>query len=108
MKVIQGNATAQSDISSVINANNIRACKLVRKCTDGETCDNLRGYFEVQKHETKTRNSQCFVKLSKIKTEYARKSFRFMGAIIYKDLPIEIRKAESFSDYGKLLKKYFS
>ena len=39
-----------------------------------------RGYFEVQEHETKTRNNQCLLKLPRIKTEYARKSFRFMGA----------------------------
>ena len=43
-----------------------------------------------------------------MKTEYARKSFRFMDAKIYNDLPIEIRKAESFSYYVTLLKKYFS
>jgi len=44
----------------------------------------------------------------RIKTEYARKSFRFMGAKIYNELPIEIRKTESFSDYSNLLKKHFS
>ena len=44
----------------------------------------------------------------KDKTEYARKSFRFMGAKIYNELPIEIRKTESFSDYSNLLKKHFS
>ena len=108
LKVIQGNASAQSDILSVINTNNIRACKLVSKCTDRETWDSFRGYFEVQKHETKTRNYQCFVKLPKIKTECARKSFHFMGAKIYNDLPIDVRKTESFSDYDKLLKKHFS
>ena len=43
VKVIQGNVTAQSYILSVRSANNIRTCKLVRKCTDGETCDSLHG-----------------------------------------------------------------
>ena len=108
LKVIQGNTSAQSDILSVINANSIRACKLVRKCTDREVCDIFRGYFEVQEHETKTRNNQCLLKLPRIRTEYARKSFRFMSAKIYNELPIEIRKTESFSDYNNLLKKHFS
>ena len=44
LEVIQGNASAQSEIISVINTNTIRACKLVRKCTDRETCDSVRGY----------------------------------------------------------------
>ena len=108
LRIIQGNSSTDSDILSVASANSIRACKLVRKCIDRETCDIFRGYFEVQEHETKTRNNRCLLKLPKIKTEYARKSFRFMGAKIYNELPIDIRKAESFKDYGKLLKKHFS
>ena len=72
-------------------------------------CDIFRGYFDVQEHKTKTRNNQCLLKLPKIKTEYTRKSFRFMGAKIYNDLPIDIRKTESFNDeFIKLLKKRFS
>ena len=108
LKVIQGNASAQSDIPSVINANKIRACKLVSKCTDREASDIFRGNFEVQEHATKTRNNQCSLKLPRIKTEYGPKPFRFMGAKIYNELPIDIRKTESFSDYNKLLKKHFS
>ena len=61
---------------------NIQACKLARKCTDREVCDVFRGYFDVQEHETKTKNNQCLLKLTRIQTEYAPKSFRFMGAKI--------------------------
>ena len=50
-----------------------------------------------------TRNNQCLVKLPKIKTEYARKSFRFMGAKIYNELPLDIRKTESFNAYEQHL-----
>ena len=106
LKVTQGNASAQSEILSVIHTNNIRACKLVRKCTDREACDSFRGYFEVQKHETKA-NYHFLLKLTRIKTGYARKSFRFMGAKIYNDLPIDVRKTESLSDFDKPLKKHF-
>ena len=42
---------------------------------DREACDIFQGYFEVQEHKTKTRNNQCLLKLPKIKTEYACKSF---------------------------------
>ena len=54
------------------------------------------------------RNNQCLLKFPKIKTEYARKSFSFMGAKIYKELPIEIRKNKSFNDFNKRLKEHFA
>ena len=95
LKVTQGNASTQSDITSVINTNNIRACKLVRKCTDIEACDIFRGYFEVQEHATKTRNNQCLKELPRVKTEYARKSFRFMGAEIYNELNLSVTTKNS-------------
>ena len=64
--------------------------------------------FKAQEHETKTRNNQYLLTLARIKTEYARKSFWFMGAKIYNELSINIRKTESSSTYDKLLKKHFS
>ena len=52
--------------------------------------------------------NQCLVKLPKIRTEYARKSFRFMGAKIYNELPVNIRKTESFKTYEQYLKQHFT
>ena len=89
------------------DANNIRACWLVRKCLDREANETLHGYFVVG-HEVETRNNLCLLKLPKIRTEYACKSFHFMGAKIYNELPTEIRNTESFNDFVKLLKKHFS
>ena len=55
----------------------------------------------------RTRNYQYLLKLPKIKTEYARKSLRFMGAKIYNELPIHIRKTESFNAYEQHRKQHF-
>ena len=108
IRIIQGKSSTKSAIQSVENVNNIRACKLVRNCLDREANDNFQGYFEVQDQEIETRNNLCLLKLPKIRTEYARKSFRFMGAKIYNELPTEIRRTETFYDFVKLLKKHFS
>ena len=108
LRIINGHSKNPTAIQSVVNAKNIRACKLVRKCLDNDICENFQGYFELQKHKTKTRNSQCLIRLPSIKIEYARKSFHFMGAKLYNELPIEIRKTESFNHYEELLKKNFS
>ena len=85
-----------------------RACKLVRKCLDNDICKNFQGYFELQQHKTQTRNSKCLIRLPCIKAEYARKSFHFMGAKLYDELPIDLRKTESFKQYEELLKKQYS
>ena len=107
LRTIQGNSSTCDEIQSVTNANKIRACKLVRKCIDKDICDTFQGYFEINGHKMRTRNNQCLVKLPKIETEYARKSFRFMGAKICNELPINIRKAESFNAYEQHLKQDF-
>ena len=108
LKIIEENVPAESDILYVINANNIRACELFCRRTYWEACDIFRGYFEVKERKTKTRNNQCFLKLPRIRTKYVRKSFRFMVAKIYDELPIDNRKTESFNDYNQPLKKHFS
>ena len=66
----------------------------------------FHGYFEVQEHKTETRNIKCLLKLPKIKTEYACKSFHFMGAKIYMKLLIEIRGTDWLNDFRVCLKKH--
>ena len=41
-------------------------------------------------------------------TLYARKSFYFMGAKIYNDLPIELRKIESNLDFENKVTEHFN
>ena len=108
LKIINGNSKNPIAIQSVANAKGTRACKLVRKCLDNDICENFQGYFELQQHKTQTRNSECLIRLPCIKTEYARKSFHFMGAKMYNELPIDLRKTESFKQYEELSKKHFS
>ena len=71
-------------------------------------CNTFHGYFEINDHKMRTRNNQCLVKLLKIKLEYAHKSFRFMGANIYNELPVDIRKIESLNAYEQHLKQHFT
>ena len=108
LKIINGNSKNPIAIQSVANAKGTRACKLVRKCLDNDICENFQGYFELQQHKIQTRNSECLIRLPCIKTEYARKLFHFMGAKLYNELPIDVRKTESFKQYEELLKKHFS
>ena len=78
----------------------------MRKCFDNDICDNFQDYFVLKQHKTETKNVECLIKLPDYKTEYAMKSFCFMGAKTYNNLPIELRKTDSFKQFEELLKKH--
>ena len=108
LKIVNGNSKNPIAIQPVANAKGIRTCKLMRKCLENDICKNFQEYFELQQYKTQTRNSECLIRLPGIKTEYARKSYHFMGAKLYNELPIDLRRNESFKQYEKQLKKHFS
>ena len=56
-----------------------------------ETCEQLQNHFTLKDHERQTRNNNYTLKLPMMKTEYARKSFMFMGAKVYNELLLELR-----------------
>ena len=73
-----------------INANKMRACKLIRKCLCKDICEHFQNYFTLIEHEKETRSNNCSRRLPRIKKEYARKSFLYMGAKVYNELPLDI------------------
>ena len=103
-----GDSGTCDELQSVVNTNKIRACKPVRKCIDKDFCYSFQGYFNINDHTLGTRNHQSFVKIPKIKAEFARKSFRFMVATIYNELRIQVRKTESIIAYEQSLKQHLA
>ena len=74
------NLESEVRLPSVIDSNNERTCLLVRKCIDKDIYPIFHNYFTVLNHEKGTRNNEFILRLPKIRTEYVRKSFSFMGA----------------------------
>jgi hypothetical protein len=54
-------------------------------------CTNFDNYFEIKTGGINTRNNNLFLKLPKVKLEFVKQSFYYLGAKIYNDLPIEIK-----------------
>ena len=75
-----------------IDVINKHAVTLVRKCIDKEVCSNFHNHFEMNNHNKATINRTYLLKVPKIKLEFARNSFYFMGVQLYNSLPIEIRQ----------------
>ena len=107
LKIVSRDERPNQKLTSVVNANKTRTCKLVRKCQRRETCEQLQNHFTLQEHERQTRNNNYTLKLPRIKTEYARKPFVFMGAKAYNEVPLELRKIENCKEFEKQLKEHF-
>ena len=71
-----------------------RALVTVRKCIEGEICNNFRNYFEINQHTKSTRISGTLLKLPNLKLEFFRRSFCYSGAKLYNELPREIRQVD--------------
>ena len=65
------------------------------------------GYFSKFAHGKGTRGDMNKLLLPKVKTEAARKSFQFQGALEYNKLPDSLRKEESFLRFKEQCKKLF-
>ena len=99
LKIFFGDSVGDLEFPSVVEIKKRRACMLVRKILDNDICGSLIGHFTRNKHDRVTRNSDCFAILPKIKTDYARRSFYFMGAKVYNELPLDIRKTVDYKEF---------
>ena len=83
-------------INRIENRMKKKACLVVKQCLDGNTCDNFNGYFKINEHSMRTRNSKKLLKLPKIGLEFGKKSFKFSGCKLYNDLLLSIRDCQNF------------
>ena len=74
-------------------------CLFVRKCLDNNTVEHFQTYFELLQDRIGTRNKNVFLKLPKVRTEYGKRSVKFVGAKVYNSLPLEITKIEHYAKF---------
>ena len=75
---------------------------------EDRTCTSFRDYFKVQSHGRGTRNDGYRLQIPFIKLKYAKSGFYSMGVTLYNELPLNIRKIESFNLFRKIVLKIFS
>jgi hypothetical protein len=96
------------NLPNILNQIKKEACAYVRKCIDGDVCQNYKSYFELITHTNNTRNNNISLRVPNVKLAFAKKSFYCTGATLYNDLPLNIRKTKDYSAYyKKLLKEHF-
>ena len=94
-------------VPSIVQSLHKKACKTVRQCIDKYICTNFHQYFQIHEHNFNTRNKGYSVKIPKVKLEFARQSFYFLGAKIYNDMPIGIRQEQNYYKFLLLLSEHF-
>ena len=80
-----------------------KCCVVVRQCLNGESCNPFNDYFEINNHTIRTRNQSLLLVLPKVRLEFGKRSFRFMGAKLFNDLPKSVREESATSTFKKKL-----
>ena len=70
-------------------------------------CENFNDYFAINYYAKNTRNRNTLLKLPQVKLEFANQSFKYMGAMLYNDLALNIRPCENNQNFRKLFNNYF-
>ena len=95
---------SNESVTSPLILNKIHALVPVQKCLRGSICTNFKNYFEITNH---TRNSGYLLKLPKLKLEFSRSSFYYVGATLFYELPHSIRMVDVLEDFKCALHKHF-
>jgi len=95
-----------------------RACRVVFDCFNGDVCFPFKDYFERLHHNAlntrnngntaKLPNNGNTAKLPKVKLDFARRSFYFLGASIFNSLPLSLRNINSRILFWKALDDHCS
>ena len=88
--------------------NLIKKCAVLRveKCLSVGVCLSFRDYFQKLEYKVSTRNNGKLLKIPKVKLEFARSGFFFMGARIFNSLPMEVC-ASLADDFWNKMKTHF-
>ena len=88
--------------------NLIKKCAVLRveKCLSVGVCLSFRDYFQKLEYKVSTRNNGKLLKIPKVKLEFARSGFFFMGARIFNSLLMEVC-ASLADDFWNKMKTHF-
>ena len=107
LNIINGSCREQLTMPSSVEMIKMRCCVFIKACLDGNVCNSFVAYFKKISHSKSTRNNGNLLALPKIRLEYARGSFYYMGEKLFNELPLEIRKQVDSSKFKELFRFYY-
>ena len=91
---------------TILNQKKFKADLLIFKCLQGTNNPNFVCYGERVNHNYGTRRNKTTLRIPRVKTEAAKKSFWFQGPACFNELPIDIRSLESFVAFKHRLQEH--
>ena len=73
---------------------------------DDNTYESFNDYFTINYHAKNTRNRNKLLKLPQVKLEFAKRTFKYMGGILYNDWPLNVCGCENDQNFRKLFNDY--
>ena len=80
---------------------------LVHNVLQNNVCHALSQYFAYQEPCKNTRNNKYSVCLPRIRTEYARKGFFYMGAKTFNELPLTARMSDNAFAFREMMNNIY-
>ena len=105
--IIKHRSNDNIHLTSLENIGKQHLCLFVRRCLEKTVPENFENYFKLQQHSIGTRNNNVSIKLPKVRTEYGKRSVKFIGAQVYNSLPLNIRKSENLGEFKRGVKNFF-
>jgi len=81
-----------------------RICSFVHQCINGKVYDEFKNYFQLKNTRSSTRNGPM-VHVPTFKLETYRTSFYVQGAVLFNQLPKQLRAQKDYPKFKILLKE---
>ena len=91
---------------TIFNQKKIKADLLIFKCLQGSTIQNFASYGERVCHNYGTRGNKATLRVPRVRTEAAKKSFWFQGPSCFNELPIHIQSLDSIVVFKHQIKEH--
>ena len=104
--IITKGKTRNIKLSPIVTSVKRHTCQLVRNSITKKFPPPMLNYFELISHTKSTRNNNISIKIPKVKTKIAQNGFFYQGAIVYNQIPRDIRTQEKDNLFSSKLKQF--
>ena len=105
--IIRGQSTAFIINTKIYDLMKIHCCSIVERTLFNQNdFECFKDYFTLMNNCT--RNQEVLLRLPKFKLETGKNTFKFMGAKIFNELPLELRRNIGKNGFKSKLKIYFN
>ena len=104
--IVYGQGRSISKLPQLNDVIRRHACNLVKTILTGNVCKNFKNYYTMNEHNINTKNQGFLVKVPKVKLEFAKSGFFFMGAKVFNTLPLEIRQTPDLGTFHRKVSNF--